>query len=105
MTVTPRSFGRLVAGNVLVPLAIAFALLLGLEGGCRVIGRVRGSAWPETRATSYTRFVEKVGGCYERHPFLVVAGRPKAGLHVEGHDVRLNSRGQRRPAAAVPKAT
>jgi lysophospholipase L1-like esterase len=100
---TQKSLLRFLTGSVLVPLAIAFALLLGLEGGCRLIGRARSGTWPETRSESYTRFVEKVGSCYERHPFLIVAGRPNAVLHVEGHDVRLNSRGQRSPETVVPK--
>ncbi|HEV8268802.1 MAG TPA: GDSL-type esterase/lipase family protein, partial [Thermoanaerobaculia bacterium] len=100
---TSKSFARAVISNVFVPLAIAVGALVVLEAGCRGALRVSKGAWPTTRAESYTRFVEKVGRCYEPHPFLVVAGRKNASLHVEGHDVRLNSRGQRSPEPAMPK--
>ena len=88
---------------VLVPCAIALLLFAALEGGCRVAGRLRTGTWPRTRAESYRRFVLQVGSAYTRHPYLVVAGRPNATLSVPGHEVRLNSRGQRGPEPEMPK--
>ena len=38
---------RLLAANLVAPFAIAVALFLLLEGGCRVVGRVRSGSWPE----------------------------------------------------------
>ena len=89
---------RLIRGllaNLLVPLAIAGALFLLLEGGCRVVLRVRTGEWPETQVAAYTRFVEKVGRAYRPHPLLIVAGRPDAVLEAAGHVVHFNARGQR----------
>ena len=44
---------RLLATNLVAPFAIAVALFLLLEGGCRVVGRVRSGSWPESRAEAY----------------------------------------------------
>jgi len=81
--------------NVLVPLAIAAGLFLLLEGGCRVAGRIRTGTWPETRAETYTEVLRRIGAAFQRHPYLVVCGRPDASLEVEGHRLQLNARGQR----------
>ena len=86
---------RALFSNLLVPLALAAALFLLLEGGCRAALRVRTGAWPETRVTAYTKFVEKIGKAYRPHPLLIVAGRPDAVLEAAGHVVHFNARGQR----------
>ncbi len=86
---------RSVFSNLLVPAAIAVVLFFSLEGGCRVIGRVRTGSWPETRAEAYTEFVRKIGKAYQLHPILVVCGRPNAVLNAVGKEVRFNARGQR----------
>jgi lysophospholipase L1-like esterase len=92
-----------IAKGALVPCALALLLFASLEAGCRILGRVRTGAWPETRAESYRRFVLKIGSAYRRHPFLVVAGRANAVLSVPGHEVHLNALGQRGPDPAMPK--
>ncbi len=97
---------RGLAANLLVPLGIAVALFLLLEGGCRVALRLRTGTWPETRVSEYTKFIEKIGKAYRPHPFLVVAGRPDAVLEAAGHVVHFNSRGQRATNVrdvAIPK--
>ena len=86
---------RTLASNLFVPLGIALLLLLALEGGCRAALRVRTGSWPETRAESYARFVERIGRAYRRHPYLVVAGRPDATLEAAGKVVHFHARGQR----------
>ena len=91
----PSSPFRSVAANIFVPAAIAAVLLLLMEGGCRLIGRVRKGEWPETRAEAYTEFVRKIGKAYQLHPLLVVCGRPGAVLHAVGKEVVFNARGQR----------
>lgn len=91
----PRKAVRTAVSNVLVPLALAVGLVLLLEGGCRVVLRLKSGAWPETQVSAYTRFVEKVGKAYRPHPVLIVAGRPNAALDVAGHVVNFNARGQR----------
>jgi len=89
------SFLRAAVRNVLVPLAIAVVLFFALEGACRAYLRVKTGAWPETRAVSYTKFVEKIARAYRPHPFLVVAARPDAVLEAAGKVVHINARGQR----------
>ena len=89
-----KSLGKLVSG-VLVPLGIAAALFLALEGGCRAALRVKTGAWPETRVEGYTRFVEKIGKAFRRDPLLVVAGRENATLEAAGKTLHFNARGQR----------
>lgn len=84
-------------------MALAALLFLGLEGGCRVIGRARTGQWPLTRAEAYTRFVEDVGKAYQPHPFLVACGRPNAVLRKLGKEVRFNTRGYRGDDFPVPK--
>ncbi len=86
---------RALGANVLVPLGIAVALFVLLEGGCRAALRLRTGSWPETRAVAYTSFVERIGRAYRPHPQLVVAGRPDAVLEAAGKIVHFNSRGQR----------
>ncbi len=86
---------RALVANVLAPLGIAALLFLALEGGCRVALRAKTGAWPETRVEAYTKFVEKIGRAYRRHPMLVVAGRPDATLEAAGKVVHFNARGQR----------
>jgi lysophospholipase L1-like esterase len=86
---------RALATNILVPLGIAVALFLALEGGCRVALRARTGAWPETRVEAYTKFVRKIGSAYRPHPLLIVAGRPDATLEAAGKVLHLNARGQR----------
>ena len=86
---------RALVSNVLVPLALAVGFFLLLEGGCRVALRAKTGSWPETRAVSYTKFVEKIGRAYRPHPQLVVAGRPDAVLEAIGKAVHFNARGQR----------
>jgi lysophospholipase L1-like esterase len=86
---------RALSRNVLVPAAIAVGLFFVLEGGCRVVGRLRTGAWPETRVEAYSEFVRKIGKAYQAHPFLVVCGRPNAVLRAIGKEVRFNARGQR----------
>jgi lysophospholipase L1-like esterase len=98
-----RAVAKWVLGSVLVPLGIAVFLLLDLEGGCRVAGRVKSGTWPLTRAEAYTRFVQQIGGAYRLHPFLVVCGRPGGVIQVPGHDVRLNALGMRGPEVRMPK--
>src|SRR5258706_10099151 len=100
---TSRPYARPSAANTRVPSATALTRLGLLEVGCRAALRVKTGAWPLTRAEEYRRFVEKVGSAYERHPYLVVAGRPNAVLRVPGHEVRLNARGQRGAMPAMPK--
>lgn len=94
---------RLVATNVLVPAAIAVALFLALEGGCRVSGRVQTGAWPVTAQERETRFVRSLGQAYRKHPYLSVAGRPGSVIRIPGHEVRFNSLGIRGPEVAMPK--
>ncbi|MGA7990359.1 MAG: SGNH/GDSL hydrolase family protein [Thermoanaerobaculia bacterium] len=97
---------RALATNVLVPLAVAALLFLALEGGCRAALRLRSGSWPETRVEAYTKFVEKIGLAYRRHPYLVVAGRPDTTLEAAGKVVHFNARGQRATNLrdlAVPK--
>ena len=89
------TFLRGMVRNVVVPTLLAVGLFLSLEGGCRAALRARTGAWPETRASAYTAFVEKIGKAYRAHPYLVVAGRPDAVLEVAGHVVHFNARGQR----------
>ena len=86
---------RTLAANVFAPIGIAVLLFLLLEGGCRAAVRVKTGAWPETRAVSYTKFVERVGKAFRRHPLLVVAGRPDATLEAAGKVLHFNARGQR----------
>jgi lysophospholipase L1-like esterase len=86
---------RSAAANLLVPAAIAAGLFLLLEGGFRVVGRIRTGEWPKTRAEAYTEFVRKIGKAYQLHPVLVVCGRPDAVLHAVGKEVVFNARGQR----------
>lgn len=94
---------RALASNVLVPLAIAVALFLALEGGCRAAGRLRSGEWPVTARERDTRFVGEVGRAYRRHPFLSVSGRPGGAIRIPGHEVRFNSLGIRGPEVATPK--
>ncbi|MCL4807985.1 MAG: SGNH/GDSL hydrolase family protein [Thermoanaerobaculia bacterium] len=94
---------RVLASNVLVPAAIAVALLLALEGGCRVGGRLSSGSWPVTAQEKDTDFVRQIGQAYRRHPFLSVAGRPGGVARVPGHDVRFNSLGIRGPEVEMPK--
>jgi lysophospholipase L1-like esterase len=93
--VKASSLLRAAVGNVVVPAAVAVLLFLLLEGGCRMIGRVRTGEWPKTRAEAYTEFVRKIGKAYQVHPLLVVCGRPNAVLRAVGKEVRFNARGQR----------
>lgn len=86
---------RFAVANFFAPAAIAVVLFLLLEGGCRMVGRVRTGEWPKTRAEAYTEFVRKVGKAYRLHPILVVCGRPNAVLEAVGKEVRFNARGQR----------
>jgi lysophospholipase L1-like esterase len=86
---------RGLALNLLLPLALAGALFLLLEGGCRAALRLKTGEWPETQVSAYTRFVEKIGRAYRPHPVLIVAGRPNAVLEAAGHVVHFNARGQR----------
>lgn len=86
---------RALASNLFVPLALAAALFLLLEGGCRIALRLRTGAWPVTQVAAYTKFVEKIGRAYRPHPLLIVAGRPNAVLEAAGHVVHFNARGQR----------
>lgn len=86
---------RGLALNLVLPLAIAGALFLLLEGGCRAALRLKTGEWPETQVSAYTRFVEKIGKAYRPHPVLIVAGRPDAVLEAAGHVVHFNARGQR----------
>lgn len=86
---------RALVSNLLVPLALAAALFLLLEGGCRAALRLKTGAWPRTQVEAYSEFVEKVGRAYRPHPLLVVAGRPDAVLEAAGHVVHFNARGQR----------
>ena len=86
---------RSLVANLVLPLAIAGALFLLLEGGCRAVLRVRTGTWPETRVSAYTKFVGKIGKAYRTHPLLIVAGRPDAVLEAAGHVVHFNARGQR----------
>jgi lysophospholipase L1-like esterase len=97
---------RALAANLLTPLAIAAALFLLLEGGCRAALRAKNGAWPETRAMAYTAFVEKIGKAFRPHPLLVVAGRENATLEAAGKVLHFNARGQRATNVrdlAVPK--
>ncbi|MGE5346691.1 MAG: SGNH/GDSL hydrolase family protein [Acidithiobacillales bacterium] len=91
----PSSVLRFAASNLLVSGAIAFGLFFLLEGGCRVVGRIRTGAWPETRAEAYAGFVRKIGKAFRLHPLLVVCGRPDAVLHAAGKEVVFNARGER----------
>ncbi len=91
----PSSLLRSAASSLLVPAAIGVGLFFLLEGGCRVVGRIRTGAWPETRAEAYTEFVRKVGKAYRLHPVLVVCGRPGAVLHAAGKEVVFNAEGER----------
>ncbi|MCM3876871.1 MAG: D-(-)-3-hydroxybutyrate oligomer hydrolase, partial [Thermoanaerobaculia bacterium] len=86
---------RGLVANLVLPLAIAGALFLLLEGGCRAALRLKTGVWPETQVSAYTRFVEKIGKAYRPHPLLIVAGRPDAVLEAAGHVVHFNARGQR----------
>jgi len=86
---------RGLVANLVLPLAIAGALFLLLEGGCRAALRLKTGEWPETQVSAYTRFVEKIGKAYRPHPVLIVAGRPNAVLEAAGHVVHFNTRGQR----------
>ncbi len=86
---------RGLVANMVLPLAIAGALFLLLEGGCRAALRLKTGEWPETQVSAYTRFVEKIGKAYRPHPVLIVAGRPNAVLEAAGHVVHFNARGQR----------
>ena len=86
---------RTLVANLLVPLAIAGALFVLLEGGCRAVLRARTGTWPETRVEAYTKLVEKIGKAYRPHPYLVVVGRPDATLGAAGKLVHFNARGQR----------
>jgi lysophospholipase L1-like esterase len=86
---------RGLVANLVLPLAIAGALFLLLEGGCRAALRLKTGEWPETQVSAYTRFVEKIGKAYRPHPFLIVAGRADAVLEAAGHVVHFNARGQR----------
>jgi lysophospholipase L1-like esterase len=86
---------RALVSNVLVPFALAAALFLLLEGGCRAALRLKTGTWPETQVEAYTRFVEKIGKAYRPHPLLIVAGRSDAVLEAAGHVVHFNTRGQR----------
>jgi lysophospholipase L1-like esterase len=88
---------------VVVPCALALLLLGLLEGGCRAALRLKTGRWPQTRAASYRAFVEEIGAAYERHPYLVVDGRPNAVLSVPGHVAHMNARGQRGAAPEIPK--
>jgi len=94
---------RLVGSNVLVPAAIAVALFLVLEGGCRVVGRLRSGAWPVTAQERDTRLVRQIGQAYRTHPFLSVSGRPGGVIRVPGHEIRFNSLGLRGPEVELPK--
>lgn len=94
---------RALASNVLVPLAIAVALLLLLEGGFRLAGRLASGAWPVTAQEKDTEFVRRLGQAYRRHPFLSVAARPGAVIRIPGHVARFNSLGLRGPEVEMPK--
>jgi lysophospholipase L1-like esterase len=94
---------RSLFGTVLFSLGIAVLLLLLLEAGCRVAGRVKTGAWPRTRAEAYTALTRRIGQTLVRHPYLVVAGRPYGRFEIPGHVVTLNGRGQRGKDVAVPK--
>jgi lysophospholipase L1-like esterase len=88
---------------VVVPCALALLLLGLLEGGCRVALRLKTGRWPETRAESYRALVQRIGSAYERHPYLLVDGRPGAVLSVPGHEAHINGRGQRGASPVMPK--
>jgi lysophospholipase L1-like esterase len=94
---------RWLAANVLLPAGIAVALLLLLEGGCRVGLRLRTGEWPVTEQERGTRQVRAIGAAYHVHPFLSVAGRPGAVLRLPGHVATFNSRGTRGPEVEMPK--
>ena len=51
---------RGLVANLILPLAIAGALFLLLEGGCRAALRLKTGTWPETQVEAYTKFL-KVG--------------------------------------------
>ncbi len=86
----------------LIPVGITLALLAGLEGGCRAARRLRGEE-VLTRAERETRLVRAVSAAYRTHPFLGVAGRPHGSIRAFGHEVILNSRGQRGDEPEMPK--
>lgn len=94
---------RWLVANVLVPAAIAVALLFILEVGWRVAGRLRSGEWPITEQERGTRMIRAIGVAYRLHPFLAVSGRPGAVLRLLGHEVTFNSFGTRGPDVEMPK--
>ncbi|MBL8111815.1 MAG: SGNH/GDSL hydrolase family protein [Acidobacteria bacterium] len=97
------SSGPRLARSVVVPVLISVVLLASLEGGCRVVRRLREGTWPVTRAVSYARFVEDIGRAYQPHPFLVASGRPNARLEKVGKVIQFNSLGYRGGPVDLPK--
>lgn len=94
---------RSIGSNVIAPVGIGLLLFAILEGGCRVVGRVRTGTWPVTAQERGTRMTREVGQAYRLHPFLSVAGRPGAVIRLEGHEARFSSLGTRGPEPVQPK--
>lgn len=83
--------------------AVAIALLLGIEGAWRIAGRIRSGKWPLTRAEAHTRLVESLGKAYRPHPFYLVGGRPGASFEALGHRISFTPLGHRGPQVVDPK--
>ena len=94
---------RSIGSNVIAPVGIGLLLFALLEGGCRVVGRVRTGTWPVTAQERGTNMTREVGQAYRPHPFLSVAGRPGAVIRLEGHEARFSSLGTRGPEPVQPK--
>lgn len=95
----PRSVFGAAFGGFLA----AVVLFLLLEASCRVAGRVKTGAWPETRAEAQAAMTGKIGAALVRHPYLVVAGRPGGTFEIPGIRITFNSRGHRGPDVPMPK--
>ena len=94
---------RSIGSSLLVPAGITLLLFALLEGGGRVAGRVRTGAWPVTQQERESRFARELAKAYRLHPFLSVAGRPGAEIHLPGYEARFNSLGQRGAEPEQPK--
>lgn len=78
-------------------LVLSAALLAALEGGVRLVERVRTGSFPVTRDVALHRELRQVVRLYQRHPFLNTGPTAEVSISAFGKHVTLNSLGYRSP--------
>jgi len=84
-------------------LALTLAILFALEGGARIVQRLRTGDWSGTRLTALDRELAVAATLYRTHPYLVVAPHEGARVAVFGKHAGFSSLGYRSPERPLAK--